>query len=231
MYYAYYKVHSSAFNSCVGSSWDAVAVVPEDDFCDPLALEDPARARTSPTPPVVQSPSASPAPMRHRAMAHLRPVSIPALVSDMAGKDPTRKIADFDRHYLPDGQPSLAPDASARGNADDHRSEESKLKRKADGISESLSEVFAYLTHGTASLEEETKLLTIITNVNYIPNLGVEVAVSNSCLCIRLDFKPADVKHSSLRTMAKHVRRAMLPGNHEVFKKSLAEGTPFCRSV
>ena len=120
--------------------WDAVAVVPDDDFCDPLALEDPAGARTPPTPPVVPSPSASPAPMRHRAMAHLRPVSIPALVSDMAGKDPTRKIADFDRHYMPDGQPS--PDASARGNADDHRSE---LKRKADGISRSLSEVFAYL--------------------------------------------------------------------------------------
>ena len=94
------------------------------------------------------------------------------------------------------------------------------------------TEVFAYLTDGTASLEEETKLLPIITNVNYILNLGVEVAVSNSCLCsIQLDFKPADVKHSSLRTMAKHVRRAMLPGNHEVFKKSLAEGTPLCRSV
>jgi hypothetical protein len=33
---------------------------------------------------------------------------------------------------------------------------------------------------------------------------------------IQLDFEPADIKHSSLRTMAKHVRRAMLPGNHEV---------------
>ncbi len=48
---------------------------------------------------------------------------------------------------------------------------------------------------------------------------------------IQLDFKPADVKHSSLRTMAKHARRAMLSGNHEVFKKSLAEGTPFCRDI
>ena len=41
---------------------------------------------------------------------------------------------------------------------------------------------------------------------------------------IQLDFKPADIQHSSLRTMAKHVRRAMLPGNHEVFKKSFTEG-------
>ena len=41
---------------------------------------------------------------------------------------------------------------------------------------------------------------------------------------IQLDFKPADIKHSSLRTMAKHVRRAMLPGNHEVFTRSFAEG-------
>jgi hypothetical protein len=43
-------------------------------------------------------------------------------------------------------------------------------------------------------------------------------------VCIQLDFKPADIKHSSLRTMAKHVRRAMLPGNHEVFQRSFAEG-------
>ncbi len=48
---------------------------------------------------------------------------------------------------------------------------------------------------------------------------------------IQLDFKPADIKHSSLRTMAKHVRRAMLPGNHEVFKISFAEGTGFCRDI
>jgi hypothetical protein len=77
----------------------------------------------------------------------------------------------FDRHYtgMPGGLPS--PDASARGNADDHHSE---LKRKADsdGISRSLSEVFADLTHGTAPLEEAKKLLTIITNVNYIVYLA-----------------------------------------------------------
>ncbi len=48
---------------------------------------------------------------------------------------------------------------------------------------------------------------------------------------IQLDFKPADIKHSSLCTMAKHVLRAMLPGNYEVFKKSFAEGTRFCQDI
>ncbi len=38
--------------------------------------------------------------MRQRAMAQLRPVSIPEIVRDMA----VRKIADFDRHYMPDGR-------------------------------------------------------------------------------------------------------------------------------
>jgi hypothetical protein len=171
MHYTYYLLHNSAFNSCVGMHWHWLAVVPDDD---PLPLEDPAGVRTPPTPPVVPTHSQSPAPLRQRAMAHLRPVSIPDLVSNMAGKDPTRKIADFDRHYMPDGQPS--PDVSARGDADDHRSE---LKRKADGISRSLSEDLAYLTHGTASLEEAKKLLTIITNVNYILDLAVKVALYN----------------------------------------------------
>ena len=148
-----------------------MAVVSDDELSDPLAVEDPAGAQappTPPTPPVVPHHSPSPAPLRQRAMAHLRPVSIPDLVSGMAGKNPTRKIADFDRHYVPDGPPST--DASVRENADEHRKE---LKRKADGISRSLSEVFAYLTHGTASLEEAKKLLTIITNVSCILDLAV----------------------------------------------------------
>ncbi len=160
-------------------------MVPDDNLCDPIALEDLAGARTPPTPPVVPSPSPSPAPLRQRAMAHLRPVSIPDLISNMAGKDPTRRLADFDRHYMPNGQPS--PDASARGNADDHRSE---LKRKADGISRSLSEVFAYLTHGTASLEEAKRVMNIITHVNYILDLAVKVALYNNYLYIQLDFLP-----------------------------------------
>ncbi len=43
-------------------------------------------------------------------------------------------------------------------------------------------------------------------------------------IILQLDFKPADVKHSSLHTMANKVRHAMLPNNHDVSKKSLAEG-------
>jgi hypothetical protein len=95
-------------------------------------------------------------------MAQLRPVSIPKIVRDMAGSDPVRKIADFYRHYMPAGQP--AAEASSRGTSDAHRTE---LKTNATGITRSLSEVFAYLTHGTASLEEARKLLSIITNVHY----------------------------------------------------------------
>ncbi len=67
--------------------------------------------------------------MRQRAIAQLRPVSIPEIVHDMAGSDPVRKIEDFDRHYIPDGQP--APEASSRGTSDAHRAE---LKTNATGL-------------------------------------------------------------------------------------------------
>ena len=121
----------------------------------------PSRSQTPPTPPVqAASPPACSCPSRQRAMAQLRPVSIPEIVRDMAGSDPLQKIADLDRHYMPEGQP--APEVSSRGTSDAHRAE---LKTNATGISRSLSEVFAYLTHGTASLEEARKLLSIITNV------------------------------------------------------------------
>jgi hypothetical protein len=91
-------------------------------------------------------------------MAQLRPASVPAVINDTAGKNLAQTLRDFDRHYMPNGH----PDASATGLDAAHRSE---LKRKADGISRSLSEVFAFLTHGIASLEEAKELLTIITNV------------------------------------------------------------------
>ena len=57
----------------------------------------------------------------------------------MAGKDTRRKLADFDRHYMPDGVPE--PEASVKGTTGEHRS---NLKRKAKGIARSLAEVFAY---------------------------------------------------------------------------------------
>ena len=57
-------------------------MVLDDEFYDPLSLDDHPGARTPPTPslPVVPSPSPSPAPMRQRAMEHILQVSIPDIV-------------------------------------------------------------------------------------------------------------------------------------------------------
>ncbi len=57
---------------------------------------------------------------------------------------------------MPNGHPD--PDASVAGFAAEQRTD---LKRKAEGISRNLSEVFAFLTHRTATLEEAKKLLSI----------------------------------------------------------------------
>ncbi len=62
MHCTYYLSHNSAFNSCVGMHWHWLAVVPDDDLCDPLPLDDPAGACTPPTPPAVPTHSPSPAP-------------------------------------------------------------------------------------------------------------------------------------------------------------------------
>ncbi len=53
---------------------------------------------------------------------------------------------------MPHGHPDA--DDSARGMDHAHRSD---LKRKAEGISRSLSEVFTIWTHGTASLKSFAK--------------------------------------------------------------------------
>jgi hypothetical protein len=119
-----------------------LTVLPDDDD-DPSGLHDlHSGLRTPPTPPVdpSQSSPASPLQMRLRGVAQLRPVSIPEIVRDMAGKNPHQKIADFDQHYMLDGVPE--PEASVDGNANEHSS---SLKRKVEGISRNLSEVFAYL--------------------------------------------------------------------------------------
>jgi hypothetical protein len=64
---------------------------------------EPHRAQTPPTPPVQHGPSGSPLPsprpMRQRAMAQLRPVSIPNIVCDIAGPDPLRKICFVSPDY------------------------------------------------------------------------------------------------------------------------------------
>ena len=125
---------------------------------NPVVTADmPHGSRTPPTPPSQSPPPTSRVP----AVAHIRPVSIPDIVRDMAGKDPKRKLADFDRRYMPDGVP--LPEASRTGKTGENRS---NLKRKAKGIARSLAEVFAYLTFNTSSLNESKKLLSIITNVS-----------------------------------------------------------------
>ncbi len=93
----------------------------------------------------------------------LRPVSIPDIVCDMAGNNAEKKLADFDRRYIPDGVPQ--PDVSVTGVTGEHRS---NLKQKEKGMARSLAEVFAYLTFNTSSLNESKKLLSIITNVSSI---------------------------------------------------------------
>ena len=132
------------------------------EYIDPHNQDDqndlPAGMHTPPPSP----PPGSPIPARVRDVAQLRPVSIPDIVRDIAGNNPLQRIADFDRHYMPDGVP--APEAAVQGNANEHRSD---LKRKAYGISRSLSDVFAYLTYNTTSQNEAKKLLTIIHNVCY----------------------------------------------------------------
>jgi hypothetical protein len=71
-----------------------------------------------------------------------------------------RAVADFDRHYMPNGAPD--PDKSIRGIGDEYRSE---LKRNAKDISRSFSEVFTFLTHGTKSQAEAKVFLDMVTNV------------------------------------------------------------------
>ena len=147
----------------------------------------PPRSQTPPTPPVhagsSQSPPPSARPMRQRCMAQLRPVSIQDIVRDMAGTDPVQRIQDFDMHYMPDGQP--APEASSRGTSDAHRAE---LKTNATGFRRSLSEVFAYLTHGTASLEKARRILSIITNVHVNCNMKIMNLISFITLVYIITF-------------------------------------------
>ena len=125
-----------------------MTVVPDDDLVEEPFKEpcdEPSGTRTPPTPDV--SPSRAPPPpappLRQRAMAQLLPVSVPAVIKDMAGKNLAKTLRDFGSHYMPNGHPD--PDVSSTGFGAAHRSD---LKRKAHGISRSLIEVFAFLTHG-----------------------------------------------------------------------------------
>ena len=74
-----------------------LAVVPDDDLglISEEGEQQTPRSHTPLTPDHHQPSPSPPRPIRQRAMAQLRPVSIPNLVSDMAGPDPLRKIANF----------------------------------------------------------------------------------------------------------------------------------------
>ena len=133
----------------------------------------PSRSQTPPTPPVqAASPPACSRPSRQRAMAQLRPVSIPEIVRDMVGSDPLQKIADLDRHYMPEGQP--AAEVSLRGTSDAHRAE---LKTNAAGISRSLSEVFAYLKALAPDRFWNTRIESEIAGDDEGPCMGIELNI------------------------------------------------------
>ena len=81
----------------MSSPFHLATVVPDDDGQRGHQNEDrPSRSQTPPTPPVhsgsSQSPPPSARPMRPRAMAQLRLVSIPEIVRDMAGSNPVGRI-------------------------------------------------------------------------------------------------------------------------------------------
>ncbi len=90
--------------------------------------------RTPPAPPSQSPPPASPLSWRVPAVAQLRPVSISSVVRVMAGKNIEKQLADFNRHYMPDGVPEI--DVSVTGNIGQHRYD---LKRKANGTARSLA--------------------------------------------------------------------------------------------
>ena len=83
--------------------------MPDDKSFTAHHHDEPAGARTPPTPAVEDSPPPSPRPHRQRSMARRRPVSVPDMVRDLAGKDATRTMGDFESHYMPDGMPAGDP--------------------------------------------------------------------------------------------------------------------------
>ena len=160
---------------------------------------------------------------RRRAVAHVRPISIPDIVRDVSGPDPMRVIRDFDRIYVPEG--GVVVHSVVAGQPGDAR--RSELKRKAENITRSYSEVFAMLTSGNSSQAEAARLLKTITNVTTASVFVSAVRVLDTMFVFfQLKFSPADIPHMSLRTMAKNVRRAMMPC--EIFKVELAEGENVC---
>ena len=99
---------------------------------------------------------------RHRAVAHVRPVSIADIVRDVAGPDPMRVIRNFDRVYMPEGVVVVNSAVVGEPGAD----RRSNLKSKAAEIPRPYSEVFAMLTSENSSQAEAARLLkTIISQM------------------------------------------------------------------
>jgi len=155
---------------------------------------------------------------RRRAVAHVRPISIADIVRDVSGPDPMRVVQDFDRIYMPEGGVTVHSVVPDQPGEEARRSE---LKRKAANITRSYSEVFAMLTSGNSSQAEAARLLKTITNVTPVFVSAVRL-LDKVFVFFQLKFSPADIPHTSLRTMAKNVRRAMMP-ECEIYKIELAE--------
>ena len=82
------------------------------------------------------------------------------------------------------------------------------------------------LISGNSSQAEAARLLKTITNVTpvkFSSLFSVFSVLGKEFVCFQLKFSPADIPHTSLRTMAKNVRRAMMP-ECEIYKIELAEG-------
>ena len=82
------------------------------------------------------------------------------------------------------------------------------------------------LTSGNSSQAEAARLVKTITNVTPV-NLKFLFSAfrihGKEFVFFQLKYSPADIPHTSLRTMAKNVRRVMMP-ECEIYKIELAEG-------
>ena len=107
----------------------------------------------------------------------------------------------------------------------------SELKSKTANITRLCSEVFVMLTSDNKSQAEAARLLKTITNVTpvkFSSLFSVFRVLGKEFVCFQLKFSPADIPHTSLRTMAKNVQRAMIMlrmmPECEIYKIELAEG-------
>ena len=105
--------------------------------------------------------------MNHRGPAAdnvqlpVRPISVSQVVKDIAGRQPFQAVRDLDSTYMSGatfGSPSFPPFCGFV--------QRESLKRKAQDISRSESDVFSFLTQNTTSQEQAKQLLDIITKVS-----------------------------------------------------------------